>query len=170
MYWPTGLLRNPPVTRCDWGIPLVHWSQKETISTRSLVIDTMRILLADDAAKVRFALRALLERRRGFKVVGEAIDSPELLALSKAINPDLILLDWELPGFGPTLTMLALRVHCPQTKVIALSSNPEAEKDAVEAGVDAFIGKTAPPGYVLKVLYEIWNDTIPIAIPLAKEA
>jgi len=120
----------------------------------------MRILLADDAAKVRFALRALLERRRGFRVVGETIDTNELLALSKAINPDLILLDWELPGFGPNLTMLALRVHCPQTKVIALSSNP----------VDAFISKTAPPGYVLKVLYELRNETVPITMPLAKEA
>jgi len=130
----------------------------------------MRILLADDAAKVRFALRALLERRRGFRVVGETIDTNELLALSKAINPDLILLDWELPGFGPNLTMLALRVHCPQTKVIALSSNPEAEKDAVKAGVDAFISKTAPPGYVLKVLYELRNETVPITMPLAKEA
>ncbi len=130
----------------------------------------MQILLADDAAKVRFALRVLLERRRGFRVIGEAIDANELLALSKAIKPDLILLDWELPGFGPNLTMLALRVHCPQAKVIALSSNPEIEKDAVEAGVDAFISKTASPGYVLKVLYELWNDSVPTAMPLAKEA
>ena len=130
----------------------------------------MRILLADDAAKVRFALRVLLERRRGFRVIGEAIDAGELMALSKAIEPDMVLLDWELPGFGSPLTLLALRVHCPQTKVVALSSKPESEKEALKAGVDAFISKTAPPGYVLKVLYELRNDAIPSTHQLVKEA
>jgi DNA-binding NarL/FixJ family response regulator len=130
----------------------------------------MRILLADDAAKVRFALRVLLERRRDFRVVGEAVDTGELLALSKAIVPDLILLDWELPGYGPELTLLALKVHCPHTRVVALSSNPESEKEAKKAGADAFISKTAPPGYVLKVLYGVRNEFSPSPLAMAKEA
>jgi DNA-binding NarL/FixJ family response regulator len=58
----------------------------------------MRILLADDQPKVRFALRVLLERQPGLKVVGEAADADDLLAQMETACPDLVLLAWELPG------------------------------------------------------------------------
>ena len=58
----------------------------------------MRILLADNQTRVRFALRVLLTQRPGLQVVGEASDSPELFAQAGAVDADLVLLDWELPG------------------------------------------------------------------------
>jgi len=56
----------------------------------------MRILLADSRAKVRFALRVLLERQPGFQVVGEVATPQDLPSQTASLHPDLVLLDWEL--------------------------------------------------------------------------
>jgi DNA-binding NarL/FixJ family response regulator len=85
----------------------------------------MRVLLADDRPKTRFALRLLLERQPGIQVVGEAADAEELLVLAMATFPDVVLLDWELPNLaidGSSLS--ALRRVCPHLCVIALSGRP----------------------------------------------
>ena len=62
----------------------------------------MRVLLADDQVKVRFALRVLLERQPDVAVVGEASDARELVDQLAATRPDALLLDWELPGLAAT--------------------------------------------------------------------
>jgi len=111
----------------------------------------MHILLADNQAEVRSALRFLLEQEPGLCVVGEAAEAEALLAQEAAIQPDLVLLDWELPGSQPTLLLAALRLR--RTIVIALSGRPEARQEALNAGVDAFVSKGEPPERRLATLY-----------------
>ena len=60
----------------------------------------MRVLLADDNRKVRFALAALLQRRPEIAIVGEANDLTQVLAQLTSTNPDLLLIDWRLPGLA----------------------------------------------------------------------
>jgi DNA-binding NarL/FixJ family response regulator len=69
----------------------------------------MHILIADDQPKVRFALRVLLGRQPGCKVMGEAVNAEDLLAQSKTACPDLVLLGWELPGLAAIDPLTALR-------------------------------------------------------------
>lgn len=112
----------------------------------------MRILLADHRLKVRFALRALLEQRPGVEVVDEAVDAEDLLAQIEAACPDLVLLDWKLQGL-PTMGLLpTLRQVCPKACVIVLSGRPEARRAALDAGADAFVSKTDPPGRLLAAI------------------
>ena len=68
----------------------------------------MRILLADDQPKVRFALRALLEQQPGLKVVGEAVNADDLVTQTQESCPDVLLLDWELPGLAANEFLPAL--------------------------------------------------------------
>jgi len=113
----------------------------------------MHVLLADDHAEVRSALRFLLEQEPGMRVVGEVAEAGALLAQDAAIQPDLVLLDWELPGSQATDLLLALRSHCRRIIVIALSGRPEARQEALDAGVDAFVSKGEPPEHLLAILY-----------------
>jgi len=69
----------------------------------------MRVLLADDQSKVRSALRLLLEQRPGVQILGEAVDATGLLDWMKAACPDLVLLDWELPGLETDSLLPTLR-------------------------------------------------------------
>ncbi len=112
----------------------------------------MRILLADDQTRVRFALRVLLERQTNFQIVGEAIDAQDLMLLASTTDCNLILLDWELPGLPPACLVSMLRKTRPHVYVIALSGRPEARRASMEAGADAFVSKTDPPERLLAAI------------------
>ena len=122
----------------------------------------MRILVADDQTKVRSALKLLLEQELGLSVVGEASEVESLLAQMETIQPDLVLLDWELPGRqvgssgGLETGLLAtLRTSCPRLKVIALSGRPEARQVALTAGADAFVLKGDNPEQLMTTIRQL---------------
>lgn len=119
----------------------------------------MRILIADDQANVRSALRLLLEQASQIEIVGEVADATGLLLLLGAKQPDLLLLDWELPGLPADHLMRLLRFEQPHLRVLAMSSRPEAQQEAETAGVDGFVSKGDPPEYVLTALNQIISET-----------
>jgi DNA-binding NarL/FixJ family response regulator len=112
----------------------------------------MRILLADNQPKVRFALRVLLEHRPGLELAGEAASAEDLLAQVEALYPDLVLLSWELPGLAALGSLPALRRACPGISIVALSGRPEARQAALAAGADAFVSKSEPPERLLAAI------------------
>ena len=126
-----------------------EWSRRQRIVERER---EMRILLADNRSKVRFALRVLLERQPGLAVVGEATNANDLLAQAKATHPDLVLLGWELPGLVGIDLLSTLRKIRPELEVIALSSRPEARRAALTAGANAFVSKTDLPERLLAAI------------------
>jgi DNA-binding NarL/FixJ family response regulator len=112
----------------------------------------MRILLADDQARVRFALRVLLAQQPDIEVVGEASSADDLAAQLMAACPDLALLDWELPGLAVDGGLPALRKLCPRLAITVLSSRPGARRAAQAAGADAFVSKGDPPERLLAAI------------------
>ena len=112
----------------------------------------MRILLADDQPRVRFALNALLKRKPDIHVVGEASHVEDLLAKIASTNPDLLLLDWRLPGFAEIGSIKRLREDQPNLIIIALSGRPELGKAALGAGANAFVSKIDPPDKLLAII------------------
>lgn len=121
----------------------------------------VRILVADDQSDVRSALTLLLEQQPAVQVIAEATDVVGVLMAVETYLPELVLLDWELPG-GPAAGLVRmLRSQWPQLRVIALSSLPEARTAALRAGVDAFVGKGDPPEVLLEALGKVDYDRIP---------
>jgi DNA-binding NarL/FixJ family response regulator len=112
----------------------------------------MRIFLADLQAKVRFALRVLLERQPGLEVVGEAARAEDLLVQIALSGADLMLLDWNLAGADAAELLLELRCDRPDLRVIVLSGRPEAREAALAAGADAFVSKGDPPDRLLAAI------------------
>lgn len=113
----------------------------------------MRLLLADDQIKVRSALRLLLEQEPDLQVVGEAADATELLLAVPEKEPDVVLLDWELPGLPAAQLVRLLLYERPFLKIIAMSSRPEVERLALNAGVPAFLSKSESPEFVLLIIH-----------------
>ena len=112
----------------------------------------MRVLLADNQERVRFALRVLLERQTELEIVGEAVSAEDVLNQTQMAHPDLILLSWELPGRAAPDLLPALRQVRPNVTVIALSGRPEARRAALAAGADAFVSKGDPPDRLLAAI------------------
>jgi DNA-binding NarL/FixJ family response regulator len=114
-----------------------------------------RILLADDNADLRSALRLMLATRLGFEVITEARDMEHVLAQVEDSHPECIILDWELPGRPTRERVTVLRALVPGLKVIALSARPESKTEADSERVDAFLCKTEPPEQIMEVIRKI---------------
>ncbi len=112
----------------------------------------MQVLLADDRLEVRSALGLLLENELGFTVVGEAASATALLSRVESAQPDVVLLDWELPGLPGTKLVEALRSRRPSLTIVVLSVGPEVGLAALAAGANAFVSKAEPPAHLMAVL------------------
>lgn len=115
----------------------------------------MRVLLADDEARVRMALRLLLEQEAQMEVAGEVADVDGLLRETQAGQVDLILLDWELPGLRADRLFPLLRPGMVRRRIVAMSGQPQAQAEALSSGADGFISKVDPAERVLAVIYEV---------------
>jgi len=127
----------------------------------------MRVLLADEQPKVRFALRVLLEREPGLAIVGEVTNGDDLLHLVAVTLPDVVLLGWELPGLTAADVLSPLRRIQPGLLVIALSVRSEVRRLALSAGADAFVSKGDPPERLLAALRTQEGDHPPRLRPPA---
>lgn len=113
---------------------------------------TVRILLADDNPALRSALALLLETRLHARIVGEVYRMEDLLASVSRLLPDILILDWELPGLPQTDRLAALRQACPSLKIVITSSRPEASEKVLASHADAYISKSEPPDEMVRVL------------------
>lgn len=114
----------------------------------------LRVLVADDQIGVRYALRTLLQlvRELEVEVVGEVADASSLLTQIEALNPDLLLLDWKLPGLS---AVAYLRSLYPHTRIIVLSVRAEARQAALDAGADAFVCKGDPVENLIEAIQRV---------------
>jgi len=115
----------------------------------------LKILLGDTQPRVRFGLRKLLEQQPGWSVVGEAEDAPALLEAIACGCPDLVLLDWELPGMPAQDLLLKIRQACPHLRVVFMSGNVELRQAVLQAGADVFAYKADPPEKLLRLIQEL---------------
>lgn len=112
----------------------------------------IHVLIADDQPRVRSAIRLLLEQQPEEYSIEEVNDAHELLDHVKNYCPNLLFLDWELPGFTPDKLLTQLRTSCPNLIIIALSSEPQIRQIALDAGVNDFVSKNDPPEYLLATI------------------
>lgn len=102
-----------------------------------------RVLIVDDHEVVREGLRALLNRREGMEVVGQAGTVADAIAEAARMEPDVIVMDVRLPDGSGIEACRAIREARPETRVIMLTSY--ADEEAVFASIIA-----GAAGYVLK--------------------
>lgn len=112
----------------------------------------MNILLADDQPAVCSAIRLLLEQQSDWNIVDEASSVKELLNHIEHYRPDVLLLDWELPGLGFEKLKKKLRSLRPDLFTIVLDSNPQTKQQALEAGANEFVSKNDPPERLLNAI------------------
>lgn len=116
--------------------------------------NNLRILVADDQSDVRYALRTLLQlvKELHVEVVGEAADADTLLDEVASLEPDMLLVDWKLPGLR---AIAYLRALYPQLRIIVLSVRAEARQAALDAGADAFVFKGDPVERLVEAIQHV---------------
>lgn len=104
----------------------------------------IRILIVDDHDLVREGLRTILEQESGFEVVGEAGDGQEAIREAGKLDPDVVLMDLNLPGgIGGLEATEAILADRPETKVIILTQYEQREyiKRALRVGAQGYVIK-----------------------------
>jgi DNA-binding NarL/FixJ family response regulator len=107
---------------------------------------TIRVAVADDHPVVRTGLVAMLETQPDFTVVGEAGSGPEALVLVSSSDPDVLLLDLEMPGLDGVEVLVRLLEQRARTRVIVFTVFDTDERiiAAVEAGAAGYLLKGSP--------------------------
>ena len=115
---------------------------------------TIRIVIADDHTVVREGLRAVLGSESDMEVVGEAATGKEVVEWAAELQPDIILMDIQMPGInGIEATRRILDVN-PDVGVVVLTmfEDDDSVFSAMRAGARGYVLKGAPPSEILKVL------------------
>src|SRR5215831_10686033 len=87
---------------------------------------TLRILIVDDDAGVRGALRSLLSLRSDWSICGEAADGLEAIECAKGLRPDVVLMDVSMPGLDGLRAAESIRRDAPGCEVVIISRNDPA--------------------------------------------
>jgi DNA-binding NarL/FixJ family response regulator len=107
---------------------------------------SVRVLIVDDQEPFRLAARMVVEATDGFEVVGEAESGEEAVELARSLDPNLVLMDVNLPGInGLEATRAILKEAGQRVVILVLSTYEEAEyaPRAEEAGAAAYISKSS---------------------------
>jgi CheY-like chemotaxis protein len=101
------------------------------------------VLIADDSASIRLAVRILLEGRDTDLSVHEAVDGVDAIETARALKPDLILLDLAMPQLNGAEAAVVLKNFMPTTPIILFTLNTDLNVGSLSSaiGVDAFISK-----------------------------
>ncbi len=106
----------------------------------------IRVLLADDHPVVREGLRGMLAAEPGIEVVGEAASGDEAVAVTRALRPDVILMDLRMPHGDGVSAIARIRADLPEARIMVLTTY-DTDADilrAVEAGATGYLLKDTP--------------------------
>lgn len=116
-----------------------------------------RILVADDHAILRSGLRLLIENEPQLKVVGEAADGEEALSKAVDLQPDLILLDINMPGLDGLSALPHLKQLVPDTRILILTMHDDVRylQQALEHGASGYVLKKVVDNELLMAIQAV---------------
>ena len=117
----------------------------------------IRVLIVDDHSGVRAGLRNLLLAAKDITVVGEGESGAEAIELAATKNPDVLLLDIELPDQRGDLVMRHIHEMQPDIKVIAVSSYTDRDYilGMIQNGAAGYITKDEAPGMLIEAIRNV---------------
>jgi DNA-binding NarL/FixJ family response regulator len=120
-------------------------------------MDIIRVLLVDDHPVVRDGIRGLLEKGGDIKIVGEAGNGSEALELTRQVNPEVVLLDMELPDIEGTLVARQIQEQSPEVKILVLSAHDDAVyiRSLLELGAAGYLMKEEAPEAILEAVHGV---------------
>jgi DNA-binding NarL/FixJ family response regulator len=112
-----------------------------------------RFLIVDDSESVRKGLRTLIQTHSAWQVCGEAADGAEAVRLLRDLRPDLVILDFLMPGMNGLETARQMRKIAPNIPIVMFTQHAsrELEQHAYEAGIRSMISKSDAFAMVEKI-------------------
>ena len=111
---------------------------------------SIRVVVADDQALVRAGFRLLVDSASDLEVVGEAVDGAQAFWLYHQMEPNVVVLDLNMPGANGLEVLTAIRKTDQETVIIMFSADPAlALRDAcLQAGANFYLDKSELPSLI----------------------
>ena len=115
----------------------------------------VRVVIVDDDALVRAALRLILESDSGVTVLGEGSDGRSGYDAARSLRPDVVLMDLHLPGTDGVWATAQIAADCPDTKVLVLTAfdTDAMVSAALHAGATGFLLKDSAPEVIFRAVH-----------------
>jgi DNA-binding NarL/FixJ family response regulator len=119
----------------------------------------IRVLIADDHTLVREGIRSLLQNCLDIEVIGEAVDGRQAVEKTRALQPDVVLMDIAMPGLGGLESTLEIRSNFPETKVLVLTQydNKEYIYRFLKAGASGYVLKKAASTELISAIRAVYQ-------------
>lgn len=117
-------------------------------------METIRVVVADDHPFVRIGIRKIISRTRDIKVVGEAADGQQALDLVEQLQPNVLLLDVEMPRLNGIQVASHLRSHNSQVRILVLSAYEDRQHimGMLTGGVSGYLTKEEVPDTLVRAV------------------
>jgi DNA-binding NarL/FixJ family response regulator len=117
----------------------------------------LRILVADDHELVRRGIRGLLRARRGWTVVGEAMNGREAVEKTNRLKPDVAILDISMPGLDGLQATRRIRETVPTTEVVVLTMHESDQmvRRVLDAGALGYVLKSDLATQLVKAVKDV---------------
>lgn len=115
----------------------------------------VRVVIVDDDALVRAALRLILESDSGVTVLGEGSDGRSGYDAARSLRPDVVLMDLHMPGTDGVWATAQIAADCPDTKVLVLTAfdTDAMVAAALHAGATGFLLKDSAPEVIFRAVH-----------------
>lgn len=119
----------------------------------------IRILLADDHAVVRKGLQLFIGYEDNMKLIAEASDGDELMAMIRQNEADVLLLDLDMPRMNGITAIRKIKEESPDLKIIVLTMHPEDiyGKTALQMGASGYIIKDDEPRKLINAINKVYE-------------
>ncbi|NMB01626.1 MAG: response regulator transcription factor [Firmicutes bacterium] len=119
----------------------------------------IKVLIVDDHPLLRQGLSTLLELEGGINVVGQASNGPEALRLAAELQPDVILLDINMPGMNGIEVAKTVRKRHPEVAILVLTihDNESYVNEMIRSGAKGYLLKDAEPSQVVQAIKQVYS-------------
>ena len=119
----------------------------------------IRVLIADDHPIVRQGIVTVVSRERDIEVVGEASNGREAVEMTASLQPDIVLMDLEMPEMKGHEAIARIGVNTPNCSVIILTTFDTDQHifEGLEAGARGYLLKDSPPAEVISAIRTVYR-------------
>ncbi|MCY2686082.1 response regulator transcription factor [Salinimicrobium sp. TH3] len=116
-----------------------------------------KILIADHHPITRMGISSLLEKEGVYEVVGKVTNGKDLFKALKNKNPDVLILEIDLPDINGITALRTIKSENPGTKILILSCHPEEmyALNSIKAGAAAYLSKTVSTDILLEAVHQV---------------
>ncbi len=132
--------------------------------------EPIRVLLVDDTALFRTAIAELVDAQEGLSVVGEAENGLEAVEKARALKPDVVVMDVEMPVMDGVQATRLIREQMPGVKVVMLTVSESDDHlfDAIRFGAQGYLLKNLRPAELYDLVKAVMRNEPPLSPAIAK--